>query len=119
MDTSAAFFLGQLAEEKSLGEELAGVRASHDRRGRRLEAAEAAADADRLAVSEETADCAIPKDSLYALSNKRSWACSAPATTRRRQRDLAARVDAGRREMTELRTRAAEQGGHIEEIAAR
>ena len=52
--SSAQRYLGHLAEEKSLGEELAGVRASHESEGTALEAAEAAADADRLAVSEET-----------------------------------------------------------------
>ena len=68
--SSAQRYLGQLAEEKSLGEELAGVRASHESEGTALEAAEAAADADRLAVSEETAELAVAKDDLYALSNK-------------------------------------------------
>src|SRR5262245_39530719 len=68
--SSAQRYLGHLAEEKSLGEELAGVRESHGTESTGLEAAEAAADAERLAVTEETAELATAKDDIYALSNK-------------------------------------------------
>ena len=108
--SSAQRYLGQLAEEKSLGEELAGVRASHESEGTALEAAEAAADADRLAVSEETAELAVGEGrSISRCRTRRSSGMQRASHHEAEATELAARVDAGRREMTELRARAAEQ----------
>ncbi len=68
--SSAQRYLGHLAEEKSLGEEIVSVRESHEAGSTSLEAGEAGADAERLAVTEEVAELATAKDELYALSNK-------------------------------------------------
>jgi chromosome segregation protein len=117
--SSAQRYLGHLAEEKSLGEELGGVRESHATESVALEAAEASADAERLAVSEETAELATAKDDLYALSNKAQLGMQRAGHHDAEATELTARVEAGRREVTELRARAAVQAGNIEEIAAR
>src|SRR3954466_5072849 len=66
--SSAQRYLGHLAEEKSLGAELDSVRESHQTESVALETGEAAADADRLAVTEEATELAAAKDDLYALS---------------------------------------------------
>jgi chromosome segregation protein len=117
--SSAQKYLGHLAEEKSLGDELAGVRESHESESTSLEAAEGAADAERLAVSEEVAELAAAKDDLYALSNKAQLGLQRADHHDAEATELAARVEAGRREATELRARAAVQAGDIDEIAAR
>jgi chromosome segregation protein len=117
--SSAQRYLGHLAEEKSLGEELAGVRESHETESTALDAAETAADADRLAVSEEVTELAAAKDDLYALSNKAQLGTQRAGHHEAEATELAARVDAGRKEITELRARAAVQAANIEEIACR
>jgi chromosome segregation protein len=117
--SSAQRYLGHLAEEKSLGEELAGVRESHAAESTALEAAEATADAERLAVSEEAAELATAKDDLYALSNKAQLGMQRASHHDAEASDLAARVEASRKEVTELRVRAAVQATNIDEIGAR
>jgi chromosome segregation protein len=117
--SSAQRYLGHLAEEKSLGEELAGVRESHGAESVALDAAETAADAERLSVSEETTELAAAKDALYALSNKAQLGMQRADHHDAEATELATRVEAGRREITELRARAAVQAGNIEEIACR
>jgi chromosome segregation protein len=112
-------YLGHLAEEKSIGEELAGIRDSHATESTSLEAEEASADADRLAVSEEVAELATAKDDLYALSNKAQLGMQRADHHEAEATELAARVEAGRREVTELRARASVQAADIDEIAAR
>ncbi|HEY7375635.1 MAG TPA: AAA family ATPase, partial [Polyangia bacterium] len=117
--SSAQRYLGHLAEEKSLGEELAGVRESHQTEGTALEAGEAIADAERLAVGEEAAELAVAKDDLYALSNKAQLGMQRADHHEAEAVDLANRVESGRREITELRARAAVQAANIDEIANR
>jgi chromosome segregation protein len=117
--SSAQRYLGHLAEEKSLGAELADVRESHGAESVALDASETAADAERLAVSEETTELAAAKDALYALSNKAQLGMQRADHHDAEATELAARVDAGRREIMELRARAAVQAGNIEEIACR
>src|SRR4051812_1091387 len=117
--SSAQRYLGHLAEEKSLGAELETVRESHQAESVALETGEAAADADRLAVTEEATELAAAKDDLYALSNKAQLGMQRADHHDAEATELAARVDAGRKEITELRARAAVQAANIEEIAAR
>jgi len=117
--SSAQRYLGHLAEEKSIGEELTGIRESHATESTSLEASEASADAERLAVSEEVAELATAKDDLYALSNKAQLGLQRADHHEAEATELAARVESGRREVTELRARAAVQAADIEEIAAR
>src|SRR4029077_1688808 len=119
MWSSAQRYLGHLAEEKSLGAELDSVRESHQTGSVALETGEAAADADRLAVTEEATELAAAKDDLYALSNKAQLGMQRADHHDAEATDLAARVDAGRKEITELRARAAVHAANIEEIAAR
>jgi chromosome segregation protein len=117
--SSAQRYLGHLAEEKSLGAELFEVRESHATQSTALEAAEAAADAERLAVSEEVAELATAKDDLYALSNKAQLGMQRASHHDAEASDLSARVEAGRKEVMELRARAAVQAANIDEISAR
>jgi chromosome segregation protein len=117
--SSAQRYLGHLAEEKSLGEEIVSVRESHEAGSTSLEAGEAGADAERLAVTEEVAELATAKDELYALSNKAQLGMQRADHHDAEAVDLSNRVDAGRREITELRARAAIQAANIEEIEAR
>jgi len=117
--SSAQRYLGHLAEEKSVGDELVAVRDSHGSESTTLEAGEAAADADRLAVSEEAAELAVAKDDLYALSNKAQLGMQRADHHEAEATELASRVEAGRQEITELRARAAVQAANIDEIANR
>jgi len=117
--SSAQRYLGHLAEEKSLVEELTMVRESHQTESATLEAGEASADADRLAVTEEVAELAAAKDDLYALSNKAQLGMQRADHHDAEAVDLSNRVESGRKEITELRARAAIQARDIEEIAAR
>jgi len=117
--SSAQRYLGHLAEEKSLVEELTIVREGHATESVALETAEAAADAERLAVTEETTELASAKDDLYALSNKAQLGMQRADHHDGEAIDLLGRVEAGRREVMELRARAAVQAGNIEEIEAR
>jgi chromosome segregation protein len=116
--SSAQRYLGQLAEEKSLIEELTGVRESHQNESAALEAGEATADAERLAVSEEVTELATAKDDLYALSNKAQLGMQRADHHDAEAVDLVNRVEAGRKEITELRARAAVQASNIAEIEA-
>ena len=70
-------------------------------------------------MTEEAKELAAAKDELFALSTGRSSACSGPSTTTPRRSTLTGRVEAGRKEITELRARAAVQAASIEEIAGR
>ena len=117
--SSAQRYLGHLAEEKSLGEEIVSVRESHQTGSTSLEAGEAGADAERLAVTEEVAELATAKDELYSLSNKAQLGMQRADHHDAEAVDLSNRVDAGRKEITELRARAAIQAANIEEIEAR
>jgi chromosome segregation protein len=117
--SSAQRYLGHLAEEKSLGDELTGVRESHGSESTSLETGEAAADAERLAVSEEAAELAVAKDDLYALSNKAQLGTQRADHHDAEAVELSNRVEAGRQEITELRARAAVQAANIDEIANR
>ena len=117
--SSAQRYLGHLAEEKALGEEIVSVRESHQAESTSLEAGEAGADAERLAVTEEVAELATAKDELYSLSNKAQLGMQRADHHDAEAVDLANRVDAGRKEITELRARAAIQAANIEEIEAR
>ncbi|HXU06562.1 MAG TPA: hypothetical protein VN903_36655, partial [Polyangia bacterium] len=117
--SSAQRYLGHLAEEKSLGDELASVRESHQTESTGLEAGEAAADAERLAVTEEVTELAAAKDELYALSNKAQLGMQRADHHDAEAIDLTNRVEAGRKEITALRARAAVQAANIEEIEAR
>ena len=117
--SSAQRYLGHLAEEKSLGDELTSVRESHQTESTTLEAGEAAADADRLAVTEEATELASAKDELYALSNKAQLGMQRAEHHDAEAVELTGRVDAGRKEITELRARAAVQAANIEEIENR
>jgi len=117
--SSAQRYLGHLAEEKSLVEELTMVRESHQTESATLEAGEASADADRLAVTEEVAELAAAKDDLYALSNKAQLGMQRADHHDAEAVELSNRVESGRKEITELRARAAIQARDIEEIAAR
>jgi chromosome segregation protein len=117
--SSAQRYLGHLAEEKSLGDELASVRESHQTESVALETGEAAADAERLAVSEEATELAAAKDELYALSNKAQLGMQRAEHHDAEAVELTGRVEAGRKEIAELRARAAVQATNIEEIANR
>jgi len=117
--SSAQRYLGHLAQEKSLGDELAGVRDTHGTESMSLETGEAAADAERLAVTEEASELAVAKDEIYALSNKAQLGMQRADHHDAEATELAARVDAGRQEITDLRARAAVQAANIEEIANR
>jgi chromosome segregation protein len=117
--SSAQRYLGHLAEEKSLGAEIVAVRESHETESTSLESGEAGADAERLAVTEEVAELATAKDELYALSNKAQLGMQRADHHEAEAVDLANRVDAGRREIAELRARASVQAANIEEIEAR
>ncbi len=117
--SSAQRYLGHLAEEKSLVEELTMVRESHQTESATLEAGEASADADRLAVTEEVAELAAAKDDLYALSNKAQLGMQRADHHDAEAVELSNRVESGRKEITELRARAAIQARDIEEISAR
>jgi len=117
--SSAQRYLGHLAEEKSLGAELEAVRESHQTQSTTLEAGEAGADAERLAVTEEVTELATAKDELYALSNKAQLGMQRADHHDAEAVDLANRVDSGRKEIAELRARAAVQAANIEEIEAR
>jgi chromosome segregation protein len=117
--SSAQRYLGHLAEEKSLGAELESVRESHQSQSTTLEAGEAQADAERLAVTEEVTELATAKDELYALSNKAQLGMQRADHHDAEAVDLANRVESGRTEITELRARAAVQAANIEEIEAR
>jgi len=117
--SSAQRYLGHLAEEKSLGAELVDVRESHQTQSTSLEAGEAAADAERLAVTEEVTELATAKDELYALSNKAQLGMQRADHHDAEAIDLANRVESGRKEIAELRARAAVQAANIEEIEAR
>jgi chromosome segregation protein len=117
--SSAQRYLGHLAEEKSLSAELTGVRESYQNESTSLEAGEASADAERLAVTEEVTELATAKDDLYALSNKAQLGMQRADHHDAEAIDLANRVDAGRKEITELRARAAVQASNIDEIEAR
>src|SRR5436305_826406 len=107
--SSAQRYLGHLAEEKSLGEEILAVRDSHETQSTSLEAGEAGADAERLAVTEEVAELATAKDELYALSNKAQLGMQRSDHHDAEATELSNRVEAGRNEITELRARAAIQ----------
>jgi len=117
--SSAQRYLGHLAEEKSLIEELTMVRESHQTESATLETGEAGADAERLAVTEEVTELAAAKDDLYALSNKAQLGMQRADHHDAEAVDLSNRVESGRKEITELRARAAIQARDIEEIAAR
>jgi chromosome segregation protein len=117
--SSAQRYLGHLAEEKSLVEELTMVRESHQTESATLETGEAGADAERLAVTEEVTELAAAKDDLYALSNKAQLGTQRADHHDAEAVDLSNRVESGRKEITELRARAAIQARDIEEIAAR
>jgi len=110
--SSAQRYLGHLAQEKSLGDELAGVRDTHGTESMSLETGEAAADAERLAVTEEASELAVAKDEIYALSNKAQLGMQRADHHDAEAIDLANRVDAGRKEITELRARAAVQASN-------
>ncbi|HMF40084.1 MAG TPA: chromosome segregation protein SMC [Polyangia bacterium] len=117
--SSAQRYLGHLVHEKSLGDELSGVRDTHEAESTSLEAGEAAADAERLAVGEEAAELATAKDEIYALSNKAQLGMQRADHHDAEATELAGRVEAGRQEITELRARAAVQAANIEEISNR
>ena len=82
-----------------------------------LDAGETAADADRLAVSEETTELAAAKDELYALSNKAQLGMQRADHHEAEATELATRVEVGRKEITEPRARM--PVANIEEIACR
>jgi chromosome segregation protein len=117
--SSAQRYLGHLAEEKSLGAELTEVRESHQTQSTSLEAGEASADAERLAVSEEASELATAKDDLYALSNKAQLGMQRADHHDAEAVELTNRVEAGRQEITALRAKAAVQAANIDEIANR
>src|SRR5262249_4389307 len=114
--SSAQRYLGHLAEEKSVSAELADVRESHQTQSTSLEAGEAGADAERLGVSEEAAELATAKDDLYALSNKAQLGMQRADHHDAEATELTNRVEAGRKEITELRAKAAVQAANIDEI---
>ena len=72
------------------------MRESHEAGSTSLEAGEAGADAERLAVTEEVAELAAAKDELYALSNKAQLGMQRADHHDAEATELAARVDAGR-----------------------
>jgi chromosome segregation protein len=117
--SSAQRFLGHLAEEKSVGVELDEVRERHGAQSASLESEEAAVEAERLSVSEETTELAAAKDDLFALSNKAQLGTQRAAHQEAEANDLVVRAEAGRREVEDLRARAAAQTANIDEISGR
>ena len=106
--SSAQRYLGHLAEEKSLGAELAGVRASTrvgERRRWRRE--EAAVEAERLAVTEETDRAGGGEGRAVRAVEQGAARHAARQHYEDEATELAARAEAGRREIE----RAASAGG--------
>ena len=117
--SSAQRYLGHLAEEKSVGAELAVLRDSHANGSADLDARETAAEAERLAVAEEANELAAAKDELFALSNRAQLGMQRSSHYDAEATELVARAEAGRREAAELRARAAAQATSIDDIAGR
>jgi chromosome segregation protein len=117
--SAAQRFLGQLAEEKSLGDELHSVRESHDTQATVLQAEEAFVEAERLAVSHEVAELNAAKDQLFDLSNRAQLGLQRASHHDAEAADLVARSDAARKEIDELRARAATQAAEIDDIASK
>ena len=70
-------------------------------------------------MTEEVAELATAKDELYALSNKAQLGMQRAEHHDAEAVDLATGSTPGAREITELRARARDPGGNIEEIEAR
>jgi chromosome segregation protein len=114
--SAAQRYLGHLAEEKSLAEELADVRARHQETGATLDAEEARVEAERLAVTEEGAELAAAKDDLFALSNRAQLDSQRAQHHEDEAAQLAARAAAARAEIEELGARARAQAEAIAEL---
>src|SRR5262249_10502000 len=110
-------FLGHLAEEKSLGADRAEVRERAQATAAEVEAEEASVEAERLGVSEEASELSIAKDDLFALSNKAQLDVQRAHPYEEEAAQLAAGVEAARREIDELGARARVQAGEAEELA--
>ncbi len=95
------------------------MRARHDAQGTTLAAEELSVEAERLAVTEETAELATAKDELFALSNRAQLGMQRAAHHDAEASDLVSRAEAGRREVAELTARAAAQAASMDEIAGR
>jgi chromosome segregation protein len=114
--SAAQRYLGLLAEEKALGAELASVREQHETNATRLEAEEAAVEAERLAVTEEAAELSAAKDDLFALSNKAQLGLQRAHHYDEEASHLASRAAEARREIDELGGRVATQLAAIAEL---
>jgi chromosome segregation protein len=114
--SSAQRYLGHLAEEKSLANELADVRGQHESVAGTLEVEEASIEVERLSVTEEAHELATAKDDLFALSNKAQLGLQRAQHQDDEALDLGARVETARREIDELGARGREQAAAIAEL---
>jgi chromosome segregation protein len=104
--SAAQRFLGHLAEEKSLGGELADVTERGRSQTAVVEAEETYVEAERLAVTEEAHELGTAKDDLFALSNKADLGIQRAHHYDDESAALSARAEAARREIDELTVRA-------------
>jgi chromosome segregation protein len=109
-------FLGHLAEEKSLGGEIAGLSESHENEARALEIEEAQVEIERLSVSEEMTELGAAKDDLFALSNKAQLGFQRAQYQEDEAEQLVARASSERREIEALTARQEESARAIEDI---
>jgi chromosome segregation protein len=114
--SAAQRYLGHLAEEKALAEELADVRGRHEATAATLDAEEARVEAERLAVTEEGAELAAAKDDLFALSNRAQLDSQRAQHHDDEAAQLAARAAAARAEIDDLAARARTQAEAIAEL---
>ncbi|HVR62081.1 MAG TPA: chromosome segregation protein SMC [Polyangia bacterium] len=117
--SAAQRYLGHLAEEKSLREELAAVTAQHETSAGTLAVDEVSVEAERLSVTEELAELNTAKEDLFALSNKAQLQTQRADHYEDEAESLAARAEAARAEITDLRARAVQNADAIAALETR